>query len=115
MKRGLQAMIAGTALTAALWTGAASASEPFSTLRASADEQFSTLANIQAETISQNQLATVEGKLILDLSKVLGSEAVVKLLEPGQLLSVKLLSISLGGTPSSSVGVLGLNVLGLSL
>lgn len=115
MKYAMKALIASAALSTALCAGAASASEPFSTLRASANNQFSTLGNIQAETISPNELAMVEGKLVLNLSNVLGSRSVVVLLEPHNLLAVQLLGLTLGGAPSSTVGVLGIDVLGLKL
>lgn len=104
LARTLNTLVAGATLATALWTGAAHA-----------EDQFQALAGITAEAISQNDMATVQGKLVLDLGNLLGSPTVVKLLEPGQLLSLKLLGLSLGGTPSSSVGLLNLNLLGLSL
>jgi hypothetical protein len=100
----IRTILTGAVLTVALWAGTAQA-----------EEQFQGLAGVPAEAMSQNEMDTVQGRLFVNLSKPLGSEAVVAVLEPGDLLTLRLLEIGVGGAPSSDVNLLSIDLLGLSL
>ncbi|MGH8009683.1 MAG: hypothetical protein ACREQ3_22045 [Candidatus Binatia bacterium] len=67
-RKSILGMVAGSALLASLWTGTAQAAE-----------EFSTLSGISAETISNGEMAGVEGKFLVNPLPLLGSSRPVTL------------------------------------